>query len=582
MQITSVNQVLNEIGLASPFLYALVPNEKNYSALLLQPQGEIEADSSGVRNADRDLAVRQFSAFLHDAVSLKAELAVTPEYSMPWDVLEQALCSGKTPGPGSLWVIGCESITFDQLLELQQRLSPAARLICEQLDCGTRRFVDPVAYVFTTSPIDDAKKSVLVVLVQFKTCHMGDNTHFELNGLQVGTRLYCFGDAISQLRLATLICSDAFAFLDEHAIQLYDRTLLIHIQLNEKPRQEQYRSYRPKLLGFQGDATELLCLNWARNVQERQGDSLKAWKNIAGSAWYLRPDKFDRSDRMLLDNHSRGLYYTWIPSLRCHGLFFNYLPASFFLTVTKVAHIGVTASLSRRRGPILSSVRTWDNASSNWAECDSLDDGFLCIVSECGEAASRIADIAQANPIAVERILALSAGQVDDASWYTPDKLDSFRTGPTEVIQRITFCQDDAPEAVRFRAARLRRCAHLFRLLEAAGPLPPSLADMREGASFTWSHSKPHQNMISADGRLATIIYLGEEATESDVECVSNKVAEYISRSFVTHDEVLAAHQRLHVWYRNDTGEIASYDFSRYVRYDEPRTESPFDITRDT
>lgn len=582
MQIMSVNQVLNEVGLAPPFLRALVPNQENYTALLLQPQGEIEADASGVRNANRGLAVTQFSAFLNDAVTLKADLAVTPEYSMPWEVLEQAISSGKTPPSGSLWVIGCESITFDNLLQLQRRMRPTAQLICEQLDGGTRRFVDPVAYVFTTSPIDDAQKSVLVVLVQFKTCHMGDSTHFELNGLQVGSRLYCFGDAVSQLRLATLICSDAFAFLDEHARQLYDRTLLIHIQLNEKPRQEQYRLYRPKLLGFQGDATELLCLNWAKNVQERQGDSFKAWNNIAGSAWYLRPDKFDRSDSMLLENHSRGLYYTWIPSLRCHGLFFNYLPASFFLIVTKVAHIGVTASLSRRRGPILSSVRTWDNASSNWAECKSLDDGFSCIVSECGEAASRIADIAQANPIAVERILALSAGQVDDASWYTPDKLDSFRTGPTEVIQRITFCQDDAPEAVRFRAARLKRCGQLFRLLAAEGPLPPSLADMREGASFSWSHSNPHQNMVSAAGRLATIVYLGEEADASHIDSVSNKLAEYISRSFVTHDEVLAAHQRLHVWYRTDGGEIASYDFSRYVRYDEPRTESPFDITRDT
>jgi len=87
MQITSVTQVLNQHGLATPQLRVLVPNRENDTALLLQPQGDIEADSDGVRNAVRDRAKRQFGAFVDDAiklnVKLNADLAITPEYSMP-------------------------------------------------------------------------------------------------------------------------------------------------------------------------------------------------------------------------------------------------------------------------------------------------------------------------------------------------------------------------------------------------------------------------------------------------------------------------------------------------------------------
>lgn len=60
---------------------------ENYATLLFQPLGDIEADANGVRNVNHEFARRQFSAFLRDAARLNADLAVTPEYSMPWSVL---------------------------------------------------------------------------------------------------------------------------------------------------------------------------------------------------------------------------------------------------------------------------------------------------------------------------------------------------------------------------------------------------------------------------------------------------------------------------------------------------------------
>ena len=85
-----------------------------------------------------------------------------------------------------------------------------------------------------------------MLLVQFKTRAMGDRDHFEVNSLQRGTCIYEFGRSGHTVRLVSLICSDAFDLLDPEAARIYDRTLIIHIQLNPEPRQEQYRRYRDR------------------------------------------------------------------------------------------------------------------------------------------------------------------------------------------------------------------------------------------------------------------------------------------------------------------------------------------------
>ncbi len=412
MQIHAITDLLSHAGFAAPDLRVLNPNHENYTALLLQPQGEIEADANGVRNADQELARKQYSAFLADAVAEQAAIAITPEYSMPWQVFEDSLRNGVVPAPGSLWVVGCESVTLEQLGAFRDRVSDIATVLYETLAPQPGRFLDPVVYVFSSRPAQGGDNLQLVIVVQFKTSPMGDAGHFEINGLQTGTRIYSFGNGTTQLRLATLICSDAFAFLDEHAAELYHRTLLIHIQLNKSPRQAQYRQYRAKFMQYDGDETEVLCLNWAKDVIERSGDQKTCWNNISGSAWYLRPDKYDDSDTTLAENHKHGLYYTWLHDLRCRALFFTYIPAVFAITASKVAHHGVTASVSRRRGPILTSTRVWDDASASWIVPTTVNDGFAAIVGECGDAAADIQALASTKPFCAERTLALCAGQI--------------------------------------------------------------------------------------------------------------------------------------------------------------------------
>jgi hypothetical protein len=407
MNIKSVSEILKSKGLAAPILNALIPNEYNYKALLMQPNGRIDAGADGVWNHDRKLAKKQFSAFLNDASQIQADLVVTPEYSMPWETLLETVKNDIVPAQGKLWALGCESIKLSELNELQKGLPPFVSLIYEPLEENNDRFVSPLAYIFKAIQADDIGQVKTVILVQFKTFPMGDKDHFETNGMQQGSHVYQFGGNNGSLRFISLICSDVFVFDDPLAAAIYDRALILHIQLNQEPRNENFYGCRQRLLRFEGDETEILCLNWARNVLMYCGEQITPWNNIAGSAWYLKSAKFDDRDETLNANHRRGLYYTWLKTLRAHALFFNYSPATFLLDVTKVAHIGVIGSTSRRRGPQLIRASVWDNEVGAWSEQDNLEDEFSNAVNESGNAIDELTRIAQNNPLGAERVLEL-------------------------------------------------------------------------------------------------------------------------------------------------------------------------------
>ncbi len=576
MDITPVSTVLAEVGFGSPVLNVLVPNEQNYTTLLMQPRGEIEGSAEGVRNRDRDLAKLQFSRFLEDARETQADLVITPEYSMPWEVLCDNIKDGVIPEKGKLWALGCESIKYSELDEIKEEFAPFATVLYETMPPDPQRFTDPLAYVFL---LGDDGNSKVVVLVQFKTYPMGDNDHFEISNLQTGAHVYQFDG--QDIKLVSLICSDAFAFADEgHADALYDRALIVHIQLNGKPRQTQFRQYRDRLFRFGGNATELICLNWARNVQEWCGEVKKSWKNVGGSAWYLQPTGFDDRDETLAANHKRGLYYTWCDALRSHALFFNYKPATYFLEVTKVVHLGVPKSISRSRGPQLRRICIWDAAAKAWVEQEAADDGFPTLVAESGNAKDEIKRVAETNPFQAERILALCSGKISGDDWHTLPSLDSCVINESEIIYRVTYCQDTNENACDFRVARLKRLGRLWDILQGDENSLPSLQDIKGNISLNWSPDFPHQNIVSDKGQRATVIYMGEDSGIAQVEKVKKIAAECLRRYFSDDSDRRSSLQRLAVWYRDDKNQVVPFKPHQYVQIDEAFEASEYDIGR--
>jgi hypothetical protein len=580
MEIKPVRALLEIAGLNAPSLNVLVPNEDNYKTLILQPSGQIEANADGVRNRDRELAEEQYGKFLDDALNSRADLVVTPEYSMPWSVLTNAIKSNKSPARGKLWAFGCESIRYNELEVLQQELDSIAIVLFEEIDADPARFVSPLAYLFKTELTEDIDQIKNVLIVQFKTHPMGDPNHFEINGMQKGKFIYKFGNENS-LKLVSLICADVFNFLDSHAQEIYDRALIVHIQLNQEPRHEKFLDCRRKLLSLSGDATEILSLNWARDVHLWLGEELK-WKNIAGSAWYLKSKEFDDKDTTLCENHRRGLYYTRLTTLRSHALFFNFEPASYLLEVTKVAHIGVGGAISRRRGPQLKKVCFWDSTTGLWVEQEAIDDGFSAIVEKCGNAKNEIKTIANSNPFAAERILALSSGCISsEENWYKIELIDSCRTDASETIYRITFCQDTNEQAVDFRTGRLKRFGRLWGIIHNENNLLQPIKDLKDNIRFEWSPSHPHQNAVTKEGKRATLVYMGEESEIGQIEATKKKLREYIRRAFPDENQRLSAQQRIIVWFRNDDDEIVPFEPHDHLKIDQTSTASEFDIGRE-
>ncbi|MBC8553519.1 MAG: hypothetical protein H8D23_28215, partial [Candidatus Brocadiales bacterium] len=287
----------------------------------------------------------------------------------------------------------------------------------------------------------------------------------------------------------------------------------------------------------------------------------------------------------LCENHRQGLYYTWLQPRRSHALFFNYKPAIFFFNTTKVAHIAVPGAVSRRRGPQLTKTCFWNDVAGSWEEKTTSDDGFDAVVSESGNARTEIKRISVANPIEVERILALSAGDINhngewNQDWHKVHRLDSCVIDSSEIVYRVTFAQESHGEAKRFRIARLRRCSHLWEIINN-DELPPALSDLKAGFRFKWSPDSPHQNIESDSGKLATVIYMGEECSLQDVEATEKHLADYLHKSSLDADQSITAQQRLHVWYRDQTGAIVPYRSHRYVTIDQTCNRSPFDIGRE-
>ena len=579
MDITPVADILLENALGTPILNALISNEDNYTMLALQPHGDIEASAEGVRSRDRVLATRQFGKFLEYAKETQAHLVITPEYSMPWEVLSEAISGGRGPVQGELWALGCESIKISELESLKERLAPFATVIYEPLDASSTQFVSPLAYIFVSPTAPDNGEAKTVVLVQFKTHPMGDPDNFEINGMLKGNCIYQFGGSNGQnLRLVSLICADVFALKDEIAAEIYDRALILHIQLNPNPRHEGFCGCRERLFRYDGDETEVLCLNWSEDVIMSISGHCTQWKNIAGSAWYLKSREFDDRDITLCNNHQQGLYYTWLQPYHSHALFFNYKPGIFLFNATKVAHIAVAGPVSRRRGPQLTKTCNWNDEEGRWVEKTTADDGFSAVVSESGNAQTEIKRIADVNPFEVERLLALCAGEIkNDEDWYKVHLLDSCVIDSSEIIQRVTFAQDTHEKAIKFRTARLRRCSSLWEIIKSED-LPPALSDLKSGFSFKWSHKSPHQNVESMSGKLATVIYMGEGYNLTHVEETEKHIADFLHKSI---DQSLAAKQRLHVWYRDRTGAVIPYKSRRYLKIDQTGNKSPFDIGRE-
>jgi hypothetical protein len=532
MNVVEVSQVLSQHGggaqpLQMVRLSALDPRREPFVAVLCQPGGTIDASAAGVRNANPPAVLPIYRALLGDALQSQAQLLITPEYSMPWDLIHEIAAGPRRPPRGTLWILGCESVTPDELDLLQVALqdNPDVRLIHEPFEPQQRAqktFVDPVVFAFWV--VNEEGADVLCLLVQFKTVVSRDPDHVELQSLYLGTSVYKFTARPGDVSLLTLICSDAFEFtnalVDAHCTNL----LLVHIQLNQRPGNIDYASYRARLFSVaSNNNVEIVCLNWAAGVRV-QGDP-NPWNAIAGSAWYGSPRGLVTTDADINQLHLDGLYYSIVGG-RWHAFYLSFAPHALTVRKQPVFSTGPQV-LAPRIAPHVLSRRAWDLQDARWLDTVA-DDGFVTFLQAYASLHGMLPPISAKDPLAVERALELLEGPTGSATnWFAIKELHALHVAEEESLRRMTVSQetDDERQGVVFRQQRARRAQTAATIPGQPVTWPPAVADLSNGFRYRWNHTNPHDNVEPRDGgRPAAFLYLGEDPESDTVANIYAKI----------------------------------------------------------
>jgi hypothetical protein len=572
-------------------LGALEPRVQPYVALLCQPNGTIDASHARVGNADPEAGHLMYASFLAEAVERQAQLVVAPEYSVPWTVIRDIAltAAGQRPPQGSLWILGCESITPAELDDLQTAVAGNAglRLMHEPFDPQRRAqsvFVDPVVLIFWA--IDNANRNVLCLLVQFKTVVSRDPDHVELQSLYLGRFVYKFTPQTGDVSLITLICSDAFEFTNELVDQHANNLLLVHIQLNQKPAYVDYAAYRSRLFSVASNSNvEVICLNWAANLMIT--GSANPWNAVAGSAWYVAPRGVTLDDANVNELHRHGLYYS-IVGLRWHAFYLNYAAHSLVVRKQPVYAVGPQI-LAPRIPPQVTARRTWDATAGTWRDF-AANDGFGAFIQSYAPLDGMLPQMCQNDPLAVERALELLEGPPGSVSeWYFVKELSSLKVAGEESICRVTVSQevDPARQGVEFRRRRARLAQTAATIPGQGIDWPTPVKDLAGGFRYRWLAAEPHDNVEPvAGGRPAAFVYLGEDPEHDRRANMWAKLSKARQVHAVTaainagtnaSDALIQAHDRLCVAYR-DNHQLRFYLDSGHASITDATGDAPDDI----
>lgn len=517
-------------------LQALNPAREPYRAILLQPTGVVEANDARVGHADAELGHALCGGFVATAVQARADLAVAPEYCVPWTVVDEIVEGRYRPAVGALWVLGCESIPPVEIQALAERCNMAGQCVFhhEPLDprqVAQRRYVDPLLYVFWTKDADG--QEVLFLLAQFKTVPCRDYRDIEQTSLCLGQTVYAFNRGVGKMSLLSIICSDAFDF-SGHVDQAHLNCLLIHIQLNPKPAHADYAAYRARLCSVGTSShVELLCLNWAQNIKEAKGGGkFVEWKNVAGSAWYAPPAKFGADDDLIEELHRRGLYYS-VLARRWHCFILNYEGQILQLQKQKLLFAGEQA-LVPKNFVAVEERWTWSSTVNAWEPGAIAHDGFAVALVSYQAIAGPLQQTSQGSPLAVERAIEILVGpRGNPTTWYAANELDALQLDrDEESIRRVTVHQEIEPTrpGVAFRRMRLQRAHDAIRLIQSPVPWPAPVRDLADGFRFAWRPEAPHHNVepIAGGRGTAALVYLADQADDVEIDVVHQKLTQAI------------------------------------------------------
>jgi len=500
--------------LSKPSLRCLIQDAALYTTLLMQVREDISYNEHGIWMTDSARAAAKFHGFFDLALAERAALAITPEYSCPWAVLSERLNNGRLCAAGDLWITGMQSIAASELSAFMAA-HPQVSWVCEDAlvaaHQGDGQFFDPVCLILETT--DLAGQPRRVIIVQFKNLFFGGGDFtWERNNLIRGEKFYVLSNRVASIKLITQICSDALMGINYNEVAdgafLNMPLLLVHIQLNQRPFQTNYKAYRNLLFarGAKEFNKEIICLNWAAGVNISDHPD---WNVYGGSAFYTKTDKLDLSDARIDQNHLSGLYYhNWVSRLS-HIYFLGYGEHVFVMRNTKTSQLDADPSQYLRTGPELTALYSWEEG---WQRVTPANDGFGALCDTLSGDAGDLSCLKDnSSPLAVERLLELTLGTLDPAEdWFKPARLSAFRIADDEFNVRTNFTHD--PQHTQVRETRLMHYGFLKNtILADPANLPQGLKDaaLRVDPAAGGAALLLNLQSESVPARKGTGIYLG-------------------------------------------------------------------------
>lgn len=555
-------QKLAEYDLTIYPLNALKNQATSYTIGIIQPLEDVIANDYEVRNSDTQSITLKYNNFFQKLFTDQRELVLSPEYSYPWQILS-AQFDNNFPARGVLWIIGCESISIDNLKQFINENEEKVKFIFEDLDqldsLGDRHFLDPILYCFNATYSDGTNKKIVVI--QFKRRPMVDHVlELEKDHLIFGTKYYELRNDDTSTRLITLICAESIDY--DLELEPQKAYIIPHLQLNTKPFHSSFMDYR--LDTFKRNKNiEIICVNWAKGFKiNGRAESL-----YGGSAYYLHSSKIKVDDTRINDNHKKGVYYSYSTAQHYHRFTLNYEQHIFYLKSNPILQ-DQTANINQSRFGI-EAIKVFHWELNSWNECTNCDDKWQEKLNNLGYF-NRVSFLSACSPIAKERFLNITTGvNLSKIKWYSPQNLKSFHFNSDENPSKLSvFFNPNNQQNLNNITGKVNWLKR--NILNQDIEYPDRFLDLQVVTDFsvTENYKESHINIRNGES-CATFVGLG-----NDSEIEAKKVFTNIANA------IEDAQRKLIVWYEDDDRNILNY-CEENNKIDADFTENKNSITND-
>jgi hypothetical protein len=569
----SLHDELVSIGLSIVPLNALHPDDNTYSVILNQFKGELtfSKDAIGNSKATRGLAVQKFDNFIEVVSHGQFDLAICPEYSCPWQCIDNAIKRSHLPEPGKIWIFGAEGITPKALVEFVQNNTALTWIYDKELIStpNEKLLLDPICIFLKATNKQNETKNVCVI--QFKTKHMSVQGFGlrEVDVLIEGRFQYIIKNPGASVSLVTMICSDSLGYTHEDVLnEGLETLLLVHIQMNIDPRHHVFKQYRDEIFTGQSVNMEVICLNWAKGSTVA-GASIQ----FSGTGYFTKTEQPVLRDDRLNDNQKRRLYYTFWPQKKSHLYFYPSSENLLCFRTHKASQTLVAAPPHRRRdGAVALPVFSWNEVTMKYEEIHELDGSFT---TYCTALQTDLAALSNLPYVDKERFVKLSSASTLSKDCFDIPRCDYFMIDDVEIIKRLTFVDEISQSVIEEKKRSILAVKELIRNFNDPANTPSHLVALQENTTLTYSKSiHPFFNVYDgAKNPIGTILYLGPS-----VPTEAKSTYNFVNGLILATRPELNAKPLILVWYTD--GGLRSYSVIDH-KIDSEINENQLSITKE-